>query len=67
VPRSREQITLSFAPVVQQAAPAVVNIYTHKDLPAQPLDPFASDPFFRHFFGDLGGRRRAWKTPSARA
>jgi Do/DeqQ family serine protease len=57
IPRSRAQIELSFAPVVRQAAPAVVNIYTHKDLPGQPLDPFASDPFFRHFFGDLGRGR----------
>jgi len=30
VPRSREQIALSFAPVVRAAAPAVVNIYTRK-------------------------------------
>lgn len=28
VPRSREQIRLSFAPVVREAAPAVVNVYT---------------------------------------
>jgi Do/DeqQ family serine protease len=54
VPRSREQIALSFAPVVRAAAPAVVNIYTRKALPQSPLNPFAADPFFRFFFGEPG-------------
>jgi serine protease Do len=54
VPRSREQIALSFAPVVRAAAPAVVNIYTRKALPRSPLNPSAADPFFRFFFDDLG-------------
>jgi Do/DeqQ family serine protease len=30
VPQSQEQITLSFAPLVRQASPAVVNVYTAK-------------------------------------
>src|SRR5689334_18683921 len=30
VPLARDQITLSFAPLVKRAAPAVVNIYTKK-------------------------------------
>ncbi|MBO6838818.1 MAG: serine protease, partial [Alphaproteobacteria bacterium] len=30
VPQSREQITLSYAPLVEQVAPAVVNIYATK-------------------------------------
>jgi serine protease Do len=55
VPRSREQITLSFAPVVRQAAPGVVNIYTHKERSRAAADPFLSDPFFRFFFKDFGG------------
>jgi serine protease Do len=33
VPQSRAAITLSFAPVVRQAAPAVVNIHTRKAVP----------------------------------
>ena len=57
VPRSREQIGLSFAPVVKETAPAVVNIYTRKASPANDLDPFFSDPFFRFFFEGLGRRQ----------
>jgi serine protease Do len=56
VPRSREQIALSFAPVVRAAAPAVVNVYTRKALSRSPLNPFAADPFFRFFFDELGRR-----------
>ena len=54
VPRARAQITLSFAPVVRQAAPAVVNIYTRKDRRRSAGNPFLSDPFFRFFFEDFG-------------
>jgi Do/DeqQ family serine protease len=56
VPRSRAEITLSFAPVVRKAAPAVVNIYTQKQVPQAALNPFAADPFFRYFFQQFGGR-----------
>ncbi|MEL6478937.1 MAG: trypsin-like peptidase domain-containing protein [Pseudomonadota bacterium] len=58
VPRTQSEITLSFAPVVKQAAPAVVNIYTKKVVERR--SPFANDPFFRDFFGDFfpgSGRR----------
>jgi serine protease Do len=57
VPSSREQISLSFAPVVRESSPAVVNIYTEKASRAQDLDPFFSDPFFQFFFEGLGRRR----------
>ena len=53
VPRNREQITLSFAPVVKRAAPAVVSITTRKEIEVS-RDPFFDDPFFRHFFRDFG-------------
>ena len=53
VPASREQVTLTFAPVVKQAAPAVVNIYTRKVLHSEAPALF-NDPFFRQFFGDQG-------------
>jgi len=49
-PLSREQINMSFAPVVKLVAPAVVNVYTRKVV-QQPQSPFFDDPFFRHFFG----------------
>jgi len=52
VPATREEITLSFAPVVRKAAPAVVNIYTKKLVERQ-VSPFAGDPFFERFFGDF--------------
>ncbi len=56
VPHSRSEITLSFAPVVRKATPAVVNIYTQKQVPQATLNPFAADPFFRYFFQQFGGR-----------
>jgi len=50
VPQSRPQITLSFAPLVKQVAPAVVNIYTQRVV-QQRVSPLFQDPFFRQFFG----------------
>ena len=47
---------LSFAPVVKQAAPAVVNIYTRKVIrTSQTLSPFLDDPIFHHFFSERLG------------
>ena len=59
VPQSREQIQLSFSPVVKKVAPAVVNIYT-KRIVERSYNPFANDPFFSQFFGNnmFGGRMR---------
>ena len=54
VPDSREQITLSFAPVVKRASPAVVNIYTQRTVRNR-MSPLLDDPFFRRFFGDAFG------------
>ena len=50
-PSSREQISLSFAPVVKRAAPAVVNVFTEKVVREQALGPLFDDPIFRRFFG----------------
>lgn len=52
VPSSRAEIQLSFAPVVKQVAPAVVNVFTKRVVREQALSPFANDPFFQRFFGD---------------
>lgn len=59
VPASREQIQLSFAPLVKAAAPSVVNIYTKKVVKTRTRGPF-DDPLFRRFFGNNlpGGRVR---------
>ena len=59
VPSSKVQIQLSFAPLVKQAAPAVVNIYTRRVVEQDSRSPLFDDPFFRRFFGDrFGGRDR---------
>jgi S1-C subfamily serine protease len=60
VPRTREQVALSFAPVVRQAVPAVVSIHGSRQIERPP-----SDAFFRFFFEEFGQRpppRRAQVT-----
>ncbi len=55
VPSSREQIMLSFSPLVKKVSPAVVNIYT-KRVVTRRISPFGGDPFFEQFFnGGFGG------------
>jgi len=51
VPANREQVQLSFAPLVKRASPAVVNIYTKTRIKTQ-RPSFLDDPVFRRFFGD---------------
>jgi serine protease Do len=51
VPVSREQVHLSYAPVVKKAAPAVVNIYSRKVVRQREVPSLFNDPFFRRFFG----------------
>ena len=51
VPVSREQINLSFAPLVRETAPAVVNIFTRTVVRERRVSPLFNDPFFRRFFG----------------
>lgn len=54
VPRTREEMVLSFAPVIKKVAPAVVNIYaTSHARGSYPKSPFMQDPFFRQFFDYL--------------
>jgi Do/DeqQ family serine protease len=50
VPESRAEVQLSFAPVVKQTSPAVVNVYAKRLVSQRNSGPFA-DPFFRRFFG----------------
>src|SRR5262245_3509771 len=52
VPNSAGEVRLSYAPVVQRAAPAVVNVYAAR---AAARNPFMDDPMFRRFFGGGGG------------
>lgn len=51
VPQNAAQMQLSFVPVVEQAAPAVVNIYA-KVVREPRGTPLQSDPFFERFFRD---------------
>ena len=52
VPASRQQVQLSYAPLVQQATPAVVNIYTTK---TRRRSAMFDDSLLKRFFGDQFG------------
>lgn len=60
VPETALQVNLSYAPVVKDVAPAVVNVFTRKVVKGRNTrSPFAGDPLFERFFGDqFGGRTR---------
>ncbi len=64
VPGSQTQMQLSFAPLVREISPAVVNIYTKRVVSRRFgggfASPFANDPFFSQFFNDnmFGSRMR---------
>ena len=49
MPTSPNELRLSYAPVVQRAAPAVVNVYAAKTVAVR--NPLLDDPIFRRFFG----------------
>lgn len=51
LPQSAEQVKLSYAPLVSDSAPAVVNIYTRQVVRARRSSMF-DDPLFKRFFGD---------------
>ncbi|TVP42485.1 MAG: Do family serine endopeptidase [Halomonas sp.] len=53
-PLSRSQGPTSYAHAVDQAAPAVVNIYSSR-IVERDQHPLMSDPFFQQFFDDQGG------------
>ena len=54
VPTSLQQLRLSYAPIVQRTAQAVVNVYAAKIV--QNTNPFLNDPIFRRFFGLQGNQ-----------
>ncbi len=57
VPQSQTEISLGFAPLVKQSAPAVVNIYAKIVTQTQQRSPFMNDPFFDDFFRGLTAPR----------
>lgn len=55
------QLSNSFADIIEKASPAVVKISMTRIIKAsaqQENNPFLSDPFFRQFFGPFSGRPR---------
>ncbi|WP_299723227.1 trypsin-like peptidase domain-containing protein [uncultured Tateyamaria sp.] len=54
LPESRSEISLSFAPLVRDTAPAVVNIYAKVITQTRQRTPFMNDPFFERFFEGFG-------------
>src|SRR5512132_3824422 len=52
VPSTGAELRLSYAPIVQRAQPAVVNVYAAKTV--QNRNPLLDDPLFRRFFGVPG-------------
>jgi Do/DeqQ family serine protease len=52
-PLDRGEISLSFAPVVREVTPSVVNIYAQRVVEGRP-SLFADDPFFGEFFRSFG-------------
>ncbi|MEQ3679117.1 trypsin-like peptidase domain-containing protein [Pseudophaeobacter sp.] len=57
VPQSQTEISLGFAPLVNQAAPAVVNIYAKIVRQQHQRSPFMNDPFFEDFFRNFSNPR----------
>mgnify|MGYP002152792010 CR=1 FL=1 len=61
VPESRNQMQLSYAPLVKKTAPAVVNIYARKVIRQRARPLLFDDPFFKRFFGEDFGMGRPRK------
>ncbi len=51
VPQNQTQMQLSFAPVVKQTAPAVVNVFSQRKVVTRRVSSIFDDPFFQDFFG----------------
>ncbi|MFG6137570.1 Do family serine endopeptidase [Halomonas sp. B23F22_10] len=56
-PMTRGEGPASYSSAVEQAAPAVVNVYSSRVV-KRDSHPLMSDPFFRQFFGDDAPRRQ---------
>jgi S1-C subfamily serine protease len=58
IPNLAAEARLSYAPVVQRAAPAVVNVYAARTVATR--NPLIDDPFFRRFFQMRGCSKSRW-------
>ena len=61
LPFSRQQVELSYAPLVKKSSPAVVNIFTRKVVKRRRMSTLFDDPFFRQFFGRMPGLGQSQK------
>jgi len=50
-PGMHDGALISYAPIVRQVAPSVVNVYATRKVQQQ-VSPMFADPFFQRFFGD---------------
>ncbi len=50
LPQNQAEVLLSFAPLVKQTAPSVVNVYAERMVRRRTI--FEDDPFFSQFFGN---------------
>ncbi|MEP9373158.1 DegQ family serine endoprotease [Mesorhizobium sp. KR1-2] len=55
LPFGNAELQLSFAPLVKETAPAVVNVYASQQVRVR--SPFAGDPLFEQFFGRQAPQR----------
>lgn len=59
IPKTKREISLTFAPIVKQVAPTVVNIYATNVVEVKlPFSPFLDDPFFKQFFKKIHGQEK---------
>ncbi len=64
LPQSQAEVRLSYAPLVKQTAPSVVNVYAERTVVRSTI--FDNDPFFRSSSaaGRDGGRRKVRSAPA---
>ena len=55
LPQSQGEVQLSYAPLVKQTAPSVVNVYAERTVVQRTI--FDDDPFFSQLFGGAQSRR----------
>jgi Do/DeqQ family serine protease len=54
MPHAREEVTLSYAPVLKKISPAVVNVYTlQRPKIKRSTAPLLADPFFQQYFDKM--------------
>ncbi len=58
IPQSAAEVTLSYAPAVKRATPAVVNVYASR-VERRARNPLFDDPVFQQFFGGAPRDRTA--------